>query len=81
MARERTLCLRLTTEVAKETEVAAGTRAAIVAAVQRLDLTAVIDWVHVQRHPTTGLHFSIAASGAAAAAERCRATLVGAPFS
>ena len=56
---EHTLCLKLTTEVAKEPDVLATMRRAIATAAVANQLKGAIRWVHVQRHPITGLHFSI----------------------
>ena len=56
---ERTLGIYLTTELAKETEVLAAMRAGIVQAARNHGLQHSIQWVHVQRIPITGLHFSI----------------------
>jgi hypothetical protein len=56
---ERTLCLRLTTELAKEAEVLARMRAAISQAAVRFAMRGAVRWVHVQRAAITGLHFSI----------------------
>lgn len=56
---ERTLCLRLTCEVAKEAEVAAAMRAAISVATRAYGLSGRVRWVHVQRHAIQGLHFSV----------------------
>jgi hypothetical protein len=59
LKQEYTLCLKLTTELAKEKDVLAAMRAAIAAAADRNGLRGDIRWVHVQRHPIHGLHFSI----------------------
>jgi hypothetical protein len=56
---ERTLCLRLTTELVKETDVLATMRAAISSAAARFGMHGAVRWVHVQRAAITGLHFSI----------------------
>lgn len=56
---ERALCLKLTTELAKEVDVLSAMRAAISAAALSHGMRGAIRWVHVQRHPITGLHFSI----------------------
>jgi hypothetical protein len=56
---ERTLCLRLTTELAKEADVLEAMRNAIAAAVESHGLRDSIRWIHVQRHQIVGLHFSI----------------------
>jgi hypothetical protein len=56
---ERTLCLKLTTELAKESGVLAAMRAAISAAAVRFGMYGAVRWVHVQRSTITGLHFSI----------------------
>jgi len=56
---ERTLCLKLTTELAKEAEVLAAMRSAISGAAARFGMQGAVRWVHVQRSAITGLHFSI----------------------
>jgi hypothetical protein len=56
---ERTLCLKLTTELAKEAGALSTMRAAISASALSHGMRGAIRWVHVQRHPITGLHFSI----------------------
>jgi hypothetical protein len=56
---ERTLCLKLTCELAKEADVLCAMRSAIAMAASKHDLRGAIRWVHVQRHPIIGLHFSI----------------------
>jgi hypothetical protein len=56
---ERTLCVRLTTELAKEAEVLRSMRQAITRAAVAHGMLDVVQWVHVQRHAITGLHFAI----------------------
>jgi hypothetical protein len=56
---ERTLCLKLTTELVKEAEVFATMRGAIAAAAKRHRMNGAVRWVHVQRSAIVGMHFSI----------------------
>jgi hypothetical protein len=56
---EQTLCLKLTTEFAKEAQVLALMRKAIANQAIEHDLFGLINWVHVQRHAIVGLHFSL----------------------
>lgn len=56
---EHSLCLKLTTELAREAEVLKAMRLAITAAVVDCGLRGAIRWVHVQRQPIIGLHFSV----------------------
>ena len=64
---ERTLCIVLTTEMAKESDVLVAMRATIARAAADHGLLRAVRWVHVQRHVIVGLHFSIEDALAAAA--------------
>ena len=57
--RERSLCIRLTTEITKEDEVLHSMRREITRAATAHGMLDFVRWVHVQRHAITGLHFSI----------------------
>jgi len=56
---ERTLCLKLTTELHKERQVISAMRRAIATSVSRHGMRSAVRWVHVQRHLIIGLHFNI----------------------